>query len=94
MASMLGLIFGLMIKGLAYLVLVGGGLLAGTIALAAGLALVALALALGLAAGALGLGLGVLVAALLVGVAVLPLAAPLLLLFFLLRPRHQADAAH
>ena len=88
----LALALGAVLKGLGFLALMGGGLLAGLLAVAAALGLVALALTLGLALGAVALALGLFLVAVVLGIVLLPLAAPVLLLYVMLRPRRPAVA--
>jgi hypothetical protein len=92
MTSILTIAVASLFKGVGLLALIGGGVLAGTVALLAGLAVVAVILVLGLLAGTAGLALGLLVLALVLGVLLLPLAVPALLLYLLLRPRRPAGA--
>jgi hypothetical protein len=90
--SGLALAAGAVLKGCGFLALIGGGLLAASLALLAAVAVVALVIVLGLAAGAAGLALGLFVVALILGAVLLPFAVPVLLLYLLMRPRRPASA--
>ncbi len=84
MSGVLILVIGAVVKGITVLALVGGGLLAGALAVAIALGLAALGVLLGVAAGAIGLLLAV---GLVLGIATLPLAVPVLLVYLLWRAR-------
>jgi len=92
MISVLTIAVSSVLKGLSLLALIGGGVLAGGLAVLAVGAALAAALALGLLAGTAGLALVLLIVFLVVGALLLPLAAPLLVLYLLVRPRRRAPA--
>jgi hypothetical protein len=85
MTSVLCLAVAAVLKGFALFALIGGGILAGAVALAAGLGIVVLALALGLLAGTAGLALGLLVVGFLLLILLCPLLVPAALVYLLVR---------
>lgn len=78
------------LKSLGVFALLGGGILAGAVAVALGAVLVVAALVLGVLAGTVGLALCIgLLVALVLAVVLFPLGLPVLLLYLLVRPRRR-----